>query len=140
GACLARERGRAVRKQELRRAEPAREEQKVPGRGVGGRVLRPEPNVELAERDPARLAAPARMDDPALEWQQPPERRDRLRRRLLLQPRHEAELSSDDLQHRRGTYLIFAPWRIQAPSRSRSRCVIPVALPIGMTFVVTATC
>src|SRR5206468_43334 len=40
----------------------------------------------------------------------------------------------------RGTYLMLAPWRIQARRRFRSACVIPVAFPIGMTFVVTATC
>src|SRR5205823_3403281 len=40
----------------------------------------------------------------------------------------------------RGTYLVFVPCSIQAPSASRSACVIPVWFPIGITLVRTATC
>ena len=97
-ARLARERGRPVREQDLRLAHAARIEEDLPPRRVGGRVLRPEPGAELAERDPARLAAPARVDEPALERQQPPERGNGLRRGLLLEARDETEVARDDLE------------------------------------------
>src|SRR3954466_3069270 len=86
---LARERGRAVREQDLGLADPARIEEQLAGRRVARRVLGAEADVEGAERDPARLAAPARVDDPALQRQQPPERVPRRRRELLLEPRDE---------------------------------------------------
>src|SRR6476659_8695137 len=98
-ARLARERGRSVRKQDLRLADAARVEEDLPRRRVAGRVLRPEPDVELAERDPARLAAPARVDDPALERQQPQESGDGLGGGLLLEARREAELARNNLEH-----------------------------------------
>src|SRR3954453_9509580 len=87
---LARERGRAVGEQDLRLADPARIEEQLAGRRVARRVLGPEGDVAAAERDPARFAAPARVDDPALQRQQAPERGHRRRRELLLELRDEA--------------------------------------------------
>src|SRR6185312_7747934 len=58
------------RAQVLRLRDAARVEHDLPGAGVAGRVLGAEPEVEVAEGDPARLAAPADVDDPRLEGQQ----------------------------------------------------------------------
>src|SRR5436190_6805911 len=96
---FAREARRAVGEQQLRLAQAARVQQQLTRRRVARRVLRPDPDVQVAPWDPARLAAPARVDDSALERQQLPERRHRLRRRFLLQPRDEPELTGDDLEH-----------------------------------------
>src|SRR6266511_1794456 len=129
-ACLRRERAVAVREEQLRLALPA-------GVRVRRRVLRAEPEVAVAPRDPVRLTAPAAVDDPLLEREDAPERGHRLPRQLLLEARHEAEVARRDLQHAHG---IFAPWRIQRPSRSRSAWVMPVTFPRGIAFVVTACC
>src|SRR3712207_4797666 len=55
----------AVREQQLRFADPARVPEHLPGGREGRRVLglAVEPDVEVAERDPRRLAAPAHVDD-----------------------------------------------------------------------------
>src|SRR5262249_60460363 len=67
----------AVREQDLRLADAARMEDDLARMRVAGRVLGAEPEIEVAERDPARLAAPAHVDDARLEREQPAERRDR---------------------------------------------------------------
>ena len=72
-------------------ADAAREDDQLAGARVPRRVLRAEAEVEVAPRDPAGLAAPAHVDDPRVERQQPPEGRDGLRRRLLLEARDELE-------------------------------------------------
>src|SRR2546423_3040868 len=66
-AGLAREAGRAVGKEQLGLAHAAGIEQELARRGIARRVLRSDPHVELAERDPGGLAAPARLDELALE-------------------------------------------------------------------------
>ena len=68
---------------------------------VAGGVLGPETEVEVAERDPAGLPAPAHVDDPRLEGEQPAERGDRVGRRLLLEARPERESARRDLEHAR---------------------------------------
>src|SRR5207302_6247984 len=98
---LARELRWPVWQEDLHLADPAGVEQQLPRPRIAGRVLRPDPYVELAERDPAGLAAPAGMDQFALEWKQPPERGDRLRRRALLEARLEARAADLDLEHPR---------------------------------------
>ena len=92
---------------------------------VAGRVLGPEPEVEVAERDPAGLAAPADVDDARLERQQPPEGRDGLRRVFLLEPGGEREASGGDRQHRLAYLSVDAPWVTQATTRARSSLVMP---------------
>src|SRR5919109_5489566 len=82
----AREQAAAVRQQDLGLAEAAGVEQDLARRGVARVVLEPEAHVELAERDPRRLAAPAHVDDLLLERQQLREGRAGLRRALLLEP------------------------------------------------------
>ena len=90
-ARLARERDVAVREQQLGLADAAGEDDQLARARVARRVLGAEPEVEVAPRDPAALAAPADVDDPRLERQQRAERRDRLRRGLLLEARDELE-------------------------------------------------
>jgi hypothetical protein len=82
----------AVRKEELGLADSARVQQELARALVRRRVLEADADVELAEGDPHRLAAPADVDHPALDRQQAPEGGDGLRRRLVLEPRDEAEL------------------------------------------------
>src|SRR5712692_9564362 len=62
-ADLAGETGRAVREEDLGLAEAAGIEQDLAGRGMAGMVLIADAEVVVAERDPARLAAPARVND-----------------------------------------------------------------------------
>src|SRR5690242_14375121 len=64
---LAREQGRAVGKKNLRFADPARVEEELARRRVARVVLVPKVEIEFAERDPCRLAAPPRLDDLALQ-------------------------------------------------------------------------
>jgi len=59
---LAPEGGLAIRKDDLSLADAARVDQQLAGSGVGGRVLVAEPGLQISERDPRRLAAPARLD------------------------------------------------------------------------------
>src|SRR6266511_898350 len=136
-ARLRRERAVAVREEQLRLALATGVERELAGVRVRRRVLRADPEVAVAPRDPVRLTAPAAVDDPLLEREDGPERGHGLRRQLLLEARHEAEISRRDLEHGHG---IFAPWRIQRPSRSRSAWVMPVTFPRGIAFVVTACC
>src|SRR3954469_20338849 len=57
---------------------------------VRGRVLRPDPEIAVAPRDPVRLAAPAAVDDPVVEREDRLERLHRLRREVLFPARDEA--------------------------------------------------
>src|SRR5207248_10547002 len=100
-AGLARELCRPVGEEKLHLADAAGVEQQLARRRVRGCVLRPDSDIELPKRDPAGLAAPARMDQLALERQQPPKGRDRLRRCTLLEPRLEACAPDLDLEHPR---------------------------------------
>src|SRR6185437_12919144 len=95
-ASLAGEGGRAIREQNLRLADAARVEEDLAGRGIAGRILGPKADVQVAERDPARLAAPARVDDPRVQRQQPPERGYGRGRGFLLQLCREAVVPRDD--------------------------------------------
>ena len=127
-AGLAREGDVAVRDEELRLADAAGEEDQLARARIARRVLRPDPDVELAHRDPAALAAPAHVDDLRLQRQHLSEGRDRRRRGLLLEARCEVEAAGRDLQHQ----LIFAPWAIHAPSNRRSASVMCVAFSSGI--------
>src|SRR5688572_26399149 len=76
----------AVGKQDLRLGDAAGVDQDLAGRRVARVVLVAHPELEVAERDPGRLAAPADVDDLLLERQQFGERRTGLGRPLLLHP------------------------------------------------------
>src|SRR2546430_159160 len=90
-ACLAGEHARAVREQDLRLADAARVEQEMTWRGVAGVVFVPKVQVELAERDPGRLTAPARLDDLGLQRQHRLELGATLGRESGLEARYEAQ-------------------------------------------------
>src|SRR5712691_8588597 len=90
-AHLAREDRRPVWKEDLGLAELARVQQQLAGRGVARGVLVTELQGELAEGDPGRLPAPARLDDPRLEGQHRGEPRARFGCELCLEPRLEPQ-------------------------------------------------
>src|SRR5262249_43764993 len=105
------------------------------GTRVARRILRREPEIEVAHRNPAALAAPAHMDDLRVEREQTAERLHGLRR-VVLEARDELEPACGDSQHHR----IFAPCAIHVPSNRRSRSVMFVAFPSGIVCVCTANC
>src|SRR5262249_2085936 len=125
----------AVGEEQLGLADAARVEHELPGGWVARGVLRPDADVEVAHRDPRGLTAPARLDDLRVEREQAAERRHRLRPRLLLEPRREAEVARPDFEQHHG---IFAPCAIQRPRIRRSAVVIPVAFPSGIAVESTA--
>src|SRR5258706_5404959 len=86
----------AVGNQDLSLADPARIQKEVAGRRVARVVLIAEVEVQLAERDPRCLAAPASLDDLRLERQHGYELCARLRRELGLEARHEAQPRDPD--------------------------------------------
>src|SRR5713226_1606387 len=88
---LAGEQCRAVRKEDLGLADAARVEQQVSGRRMARVVLVTELEVELAERDPGRLAAPPRLDQLGVQRQHRLEGRACLGRGVALEPREEAK-------------------------------------------------
>src|SRR3954451_16098292 len=98
----AREQAAAVRQEDLGLAEAAGVEEDLPRRRVARVVLEADADVELAERDPGRLAAPAHVDHLLLERQQLRERRARLRRALLLEARPERVWAGRDPEHGHG--------------------------------------
>ena len=89
----------AVGEQDLRLGDAARVEHDLARVRVARRVLRAEAEIEVAERDPARLAAPAHVDDARVQRQQPPEGGDRLRGGLFLEARAEGEAAGGDGEH-----------------------------------------
>src|SRR4051794_31660221 len=95
----AREQAAAVRQQDLGLADAAGIEQDLPGRGMARLVLEADADVEGAERDPRRLAAPAHVDDLLRERQELRERGACLRRALLLETGREGVGPGGDRQH-----------------------------------------
>src|SRR4029450_953137 len=94
----------AVREQDLGLRDASRVEDDLARVRIAGRVLRPEPQIEVAERDPAGLPGPADVDDPRLERQEAAECSDRLRRVRLLEACGELEPTGADAEHRRRSY------------------------------------
>src|SRR6267142_239386 len=88
-AHLAREHCRPVWEQDLGLAQSARVQKQLAGCGVAGGILVAEVQGELAERDPACLAAPTRLDDPRLEGEHRGEPGARFGCVLSLEPRLE---------------------------------------------------
>src|ERR1700704_2989521 len=68
------------------------------GRGIAGVVFVSDAEVEIAERHPDPLAAPADMDRLALERHGLAKRRDSLGRQLLFETSLEGELAGADNQ------------------------------------------
>src|SRR6266508_2563858 len=97
---LAREERGAVREEDLDLRQPARVEQELAGAGVRSRVLRADRQLELpAQRDPGCLAAPARLDELALQREQPAQGGDRVRSFLFLEPGPELEVADGEPEH-----------------------------------------
>src|SRR5215211_3303527 len=90
----------AVGEEDLGLAVAAGVPEDLSGCRVAGVVLEGEIGLEVAHRDPARLATPAHVNQLALEGQQLLERRARLRRPLLLHPGAELVRSRCDRQRR----------------------------------------
>ena len=90
-AHLAGEERRPVWEQDLRLGEAARIEKELAWRRVRGVVLVAEPELEVTQRDPCRLAAPPGLDQLIGERQERLEPLARLRRALGLEARCEAQ-------------------------------------------------
>src|SRR4051812_34794076 len=127
----AREQAAAVREEDLGLAEAAGVEQDLAGRRVARVVLEPDPDVELPERDPGRLAAPAHVDDLLRERQELRERGARLRRALLLEARRERVGPGGDRQHGHGVLSSVVGWGVTrrppggATTRPPATTVVP---------------
>src|SRR4029079_7412543 len=80
-----------VREQDLGLAHAAGVDQDLARRRVARGVLGPDAEIEVAERDPGRLAAPPHVDHTVPEGEAPAERLDRLRRAVPLPAGLEGE-------------------------------------------------
>src|SRR5688500_2740423 len=101
---LAREARLAIRKQDLRLAQPLRVQEDLAGLRGARLVLRRDAKLEIAHRDPRGLAAPARLHEALLE-------RERLQERgagewgtIELEPSDEPQVAHDDRERPRFTH------------------------------------
>src|SRR3954466_8414043 len=97
----------AVGEQDLGLGNATRIEHDLARVRIARPVLGAEAEIEVAERDPAGLAAPAHVDDARAQRQQRAEYGHRLRRCLLLEAGTERKATCGDVQH--GTSLAAAP-------------------------------
>src|SRR5690606_25614997 len=88
-AQLAGEVRRAIGEEDLRLAVATGVEEDLARSGVAGGILEADVEAEVAQRDPARLAAPPRVDELLRVGKQRLERRARARRGHFLEPRHQ---------------------------------------------------
>src|SRR6202521_4614289 len=95
-AHLAGEMHTAISQQDFSFADAAGIENDLAGRWIAGVVFVRDTEIEIAERHPDPLAAPADMDSLAFEWHRLAERRAGLRRQLFLETRLECEISGVD--------------------------------------------
>src|SRR3984893_7634590 len=86
----------AIGKQYLGFADAAGIENDLPGRGITGVVLIADTEIEIAERHPDPLAAPAHMDGLALERHRAAECRAGLGRQLVFETSLEREVTGVD--------------------------------------------
>src|SRR2546430_16070595 len=128
-ACLAREKRPTVRKEDLRLADAARVEQQWPGPGVARVVLVAEAELELAERDPRSLSAPAGLDELGLERQHRLERLACPGRRVGLEPGEKAQVSDGDLEVHALTKIAPLP---SAGSGARKIVTTPAIRPFRL--------
>src|ERR1051325_1977243 len=115
-ADLARKPRCAIGEQNLGLADPAGVEQDLSRRGVARRILVTDAEVEIAERDPAGLPAPAYMNDALAVGQHCLESLATARRRGALQPRDKGERSGRNAKVRHGA----APAAFEETSGCRS--------------------
>ena len=97
-AHLARKMHAAIGQQDFGLADAAGIKDDLAGRGIAGVVLVGDAEIEVAERHPDPLAAPADMDRLALERHRLAKRRHGLRRQLLLEAGLEGEFAGADNQ------------------------------------------
>src|SRR5947209_18137529 len=90
----------AIGEENLGLADPARIEDDLPRRRIAGVVFVTDAEVEIAERDPDPLAAPAHVQDLALERQVLGKCRAGLRRRFSLERLVENERTGRHYQYR----------------------------------------
>src|ERR1700716_2514441 len=92
----------AIGQQNLGLTDAAGIKDDLPGRGIAGVVLVRDAEIEIAERHPDALAAPAHMDRLALEGHRPAKSRAGLGRQLFLETGLEREVAGVDneLAHR----------------------------------------
>src|ERR1700731_3405018 len=95
-AHLAGETHAAIGQQDFRFADAAGIENDLAGRRIAGVVLVRDTEIEIAERHPYPLAAPADMDSLAFERHCLAERRAGLRSQLFLETRLEREVAGVD--------------------------------------------
>src|SRR5262249_3533871 len=127
-AGLRREAAVAVREQELGLRDAARVPEQLAGRRIARGVLERHAEVEVAERDPARLAGPADVDHALLVRQQALERLAGARRALVLEPAREREGAArdPDLTHGR------------APRSRRARSITSSAMATSSSSTFSA--
>src|SRR5688572_1969290 len=101
---LAREARLAIRKQDLRLAQPLRVQEDLAGLRGARLVLRRDTELEIAHRDPRGLAAPTRLNEAILE-------RERLEEcgtgewgTLVLESSDEPQVAHDDRERLRFTH------------------------------------
>src|SRR5713226_5232076 len=101
-ADLAGEANAAIGDEDLGLADAARVDNDLAGRREARVVLVAEAKIKIAERDPARLAAPAHMDDALAIGQEAGELRAGLRCRYAFEARGEAERAGGDANRLHG--------------------------------------
>src|SRR5262249_23780375 len=92
----------AVGEEDLRLAVAAGVEKNLARRGMAGVILIADVELEVAERNPAGLAAPARMDDFLVIGEQSAKRGAGLGRVLLFEARVKGEWANRNVQHAHG--------------------------------------
>ena len=95
----AREARAPVREEDLGLADAAGIEQKLARSGVAGGILGPDARVELPQRNPGRLTAPAGLEQMCLEGKELADCRRRSRCDLLFEAGLEAKVADDDVEH-----------------------------------------
>src|ERR1700716_3875352 len=88
----------AIGQQNLGFTDAAGIKDDLAGRGIAGVVLVGDAEIEIAERHPDTLAAPAHMNGVALERHRLAKRRNGLWRQLLLETGPEGEFTGTDNQ------------------------------------------
>src|SRR5688572_3493797 len=112
-AVLAGETGPAVGEEDLGLADPAGIEEQLAGLRLRDRILEADPELEVAEGDPARLAAPPGVDELLAIGEQLEERGAGLRSERFFEPGGEDERARRDLHRtpaiQRATASFVAP-------------------------------
>src|SRR5437899_5012532 len=134
----------AIGQQDFGLADAAGIENDLAGCGIAGVVLVGDAEIEIAERHPDTLAAPADMDRLALERHRLAKRRHRLRRQLLLEAGLEGEFTGSDNQLAHRSLLldvaedVVQPYPLQ-PEHAEAR-TIPASREVSTRGIGTGIC